>query len=191
MEILNNRSFGRSLLGGLLIVFVLIPAWLGVPAVNTVGSGHIRTSIPNGWSTFLTFLPVAPWLIKYLPQAGRMQMACDMIPGCKVVDAEGRVLAELTQEQGETFTVAEVVLADDLPRPRRAQPASLAPPLTYLVSDVLLPSLSIPVYRKGLRRAWGGGMAPVAVSTRRWTVLLALGAVAGFLVGRFLGRRKS
>ena len=83
------------------------------------------------------------------------------------------------------------VLADDMPRPRRPQPGSLAPPLTCLVSDVLLPSLSIPVYRRGLRRTWGGGMAQVAVSTRRWTVLLAIGVVAGFVVGRFLGRRKS
>ena len=166
-------------------------AWLRVPAVNTVGSGHIQTDIPNGWSTFLAFLPAAPWLVRYLPQAGRMQMACDIVPGCKVVDAEGRVLAELTQEQGETFTLAEVVLADERPRPGRAQPACLASPLVYLVSDVLLPSVSIPVYRKGLRRTWGGGMAPVGVSTRRWTVFLALGVVAGFLVGRFLGRRKS
>jgi len=166
-------------------------AWLGVPAVNTVGSGHIRTDIPNGLGTFLTFLPAAPWLVGYLPRAGRMGMSCDMVPGCKVVGADGQVQTELAQDQGETFTVAEVVLADDRPRPRRAQPASLAPPLTYLVSDVLLPSLSVPVYRKGLRRTWGAGMAPVAVSTRRWTVLLALGVVAGFLVGRFLGRRKS
>ena len=166
-------------------------AWLGVPAVNTVGSGHIRTEIPNGLGTFLTFLPAAPWLLGYLPQAGRMEMSCDMVRGCKVVDADGQVQTELAQEQGETFTVAEVVLADDMPRPRRPQPGSLAPPLTCLVSDVLLPSLSIPVYRRGLRRTWGGGMAPVAVSTRRWTVLLAIGVVAGFVVGRLLGRRKS
>ena len=126
--------------------------WLGVPAVNTVGSGHIRTDVPNGLGSFLTFLPAAPWLARYLPQSSRMQMSCPMVPGCKVVGADGQVLAALTQEQGETFTVAEVTLADERPRPRGPQPASPVPFLTYLVSDVLLPSLSVPVYRRGLRR---------------------------------------
>jgi predicted amidohydrolase len=131
-------------------------SWLGVPCVNTVGSGHIRTGIPNGLGSFLTFLPIAPWLVRYLPQAGRMQMSCDMIQGCKVVDAHGQVLAELAQGEGETFTAAEVTLADERPCPQKPQPASPVPFLTYLSSDVLLPWLSIPVYRRGLRRVWEG-----------------------------------
>ena len=130
-------------------------AWLGVPTVNTVGCGRIRTTIPNGRASFLTFLSLAPWLVKYLPQANRMEMACDMTPGCKVVDASGQVLAELTQEQGEAFTVAEVTLADEKPRPQGPQPASPVPFLSYLSSDVLLPALSAPVYRKEMRRVWG------------------------------------
>ncbi len=165
-------------------------AWLGVPAVNTVGCGHIRTAIPNGMGSFLTFVSLAPWLIKYLPQADRMEMSCDMTQGCKVVDANGRVLTELTQEQGETFTVAEVTLADEKPRPQEPQPASLVPLLSYLSSDVLLPALTVPVYRKGLRRAWGEGMSPVKASTRKWVILLGLGVVVGFLVGLLLGRRR-
>ncbi len=141
-------------------------AWLGVPAVNTVGSGHIRTAIPNGLGSFVTFLPTAPWLVKYLPQANRMEMSCGMTQGCKVVDASGQVLTELTQEQGETFTIAKVTLADEKPRPRKPQPTSPVPFITYLSSDVLLPSLTVPTYRKGLRRAWGKDMAPVEASTR-------------------------
>jgi len=129
-------------------------AWLGVPTVNTVGCGRIRTAIPNGRASFLTFISLAPWLVKYLPQADRMEMACDLTPGCKVVLASGQTLAELTQEQGETFTVARVTLADEKPRPRGPQPASPVPRLSYLSSDVLLPALSVPVYRKGLRRVW-------------------------------------
>lgn len=165
-------------------------AWLGVPAVNTVGAGHIKTKIPNGLGSFLTFVPLAPWLIKYLPQAGRMEMSCDMTQGCKVVDASGRVLTELTQEQGETFAIAEVTLADEKPRPRGPQPESRVPFLSYFSSDVLLPMLTVPTYRKGLRRAWGKGMAPVEASTRKWTILLGIGMVAGFLSGVFLSRRK-
>ena len=115
-----------------------------------------------------------------------MEMACDLTPGCKVVDAGGQVLAELTQEQGETFTTAEVTLADEKPRSRGPQPASPVPFLSYLSSDVLLPALSVPVYRRGLRRAWGEGMAPVAASTRRWGILLGPGVVAGFLESGWL-----
>ena len=164
--------------------------WLGVPAVHTVGSGHIRTEVPNGMGSFLTFLPLAPWLVTYLPQSGRMHMSCDMVQGCKVVDAGGEILTELTQAQGETFTVAEVTLADGTPRPRGPQPASLIPFLTYLSSDVLLPALTIPIYRRGLRRTWGDGMAPVATSIRNWTILLGLSVVVSLLVGLLLGRRK-
>jgi hypothetical protein len=127
-------------------------AWLGVPAVNTVGSGHIRTAIPNSIGSFLTFLPLAPWLVRYLPQAGQMQMSCAMVPGCKVVDADGQVVAALTQAQGESFTMAEVTLADEKPSPREAQPASRLSWFTYFISDVLLPSLTAPVYRRGVRQ---------------------------------------
>jgi hypothetical protein len=166
-------------------------AWLGVPAVNTVGTGHIKTAIPNGRASLLAILPAAPWLAKYLPQANQLQMSCAMVQGCKVVDASGQVLTELTQEQGETFTTAEVALAAEKPSPQKPQPAALLSWPVYFSSDFALSLLSVPVYRKGLRRAWGAGMAPLEAATRNWLVLLGLGVVAGFLVGVLFGRRKS
>jgi hypothetical protein len=120
-----------------------------------------------------------------------MEMSCNMTQGCKVVDASGQVLTELTQEQAETFTIAEVTLADKRPRPRKSQPTSLVPFITYLSSDMLLPALTVPTYRRGLRRAWGKEMAPVDASTRRWTFWLGLGTVVGFLLGVFRSRRMS
>ncbi len=166
-------------------------AWLRVPAVNTVGCGHIKTAIPNGLGTLLTFLPAAPWLVKYLPQAKKMEMSCAITQGCKVVDASGQVLTELTQEQAETFTIAEVTLAAKKARPRKPQPTPLVSFFTYLTSDVLLPSLTVSTYRKGLRRAWGKEMAPIDAATRKWTLLLGLGMVAGFLAGLLWRRKKS
>jgi hypothetical protein len=165
-------------------------AWLNAPAVNTVGSGHIKTSIPNGLAALLVLLPVAPWLIKYLPQANQLQMSCDLVPGCKIVDANGQVLTQLAQEQGETFTMAEVTLADEKRFPQEPQPASPIPWFTYLVSDIALPWLTIPVYRKGLRRVWGRQMAPVEPRTRRWMILLGMSVIASFLMGFLLGRRR-
>jgi len=156
-------------------------AWLGVPAVNIVGSGRIQTAIPNGRASLLCFLPAAPWLVKYLPQANQMQMACDLIAECKIVDANGRALTKLSGEQGETFTIANVTLADEKPSPRAPQPKALASWLTYLLSDTLLPQIVIPVYRRGLRCTWGPQMAPVGSSTRRWIPLLGLSVVAVFV----------
>lgn len=170
-------------------------AWLQVPTVNTVGSGRITTRIPNGVGSLLTFLPAAPWLVRYLPQASQMQMTCDMVQGCEVVAASGQVLAELTQEQGETFTIAEVTLPDRKPRPQGPQPASPVSWLSYFASDIVLPLLTIPVYRQGLRLAWGKEMAPVETSTRRWMSLVGAGMVAGLglgiLIGMPWGRRKT
>lgn len=127
-------------------------AWLGVPAVNTVGAGQITTAIPNGLATLLAFLPLAPIFARYLPQARQLQMSCPMAPGCKVVAATGAVLAEVPAGAGDAFTLATVSLPEARPRPQAAQPRSTVPWLAYLSSDVILPLLSIPTYRRGARR---------------------------------------
>jgi len=132
-------------------------AWLGVPVVNTVGSGRVETPIPNGRGTILAFAFLAPWLLRYLPQANRMWMSCEMTPGCKVVDGSGQVVAEVGQERGESFAIAGVGLADSSPRPQGPQPPSPVPRLAYLSSDLLLPALTAPLYRRGVRRVWGRG----------------------------------
>jgi hypothetical protein len=128
-------------------------AWLGVPAVHTVGCGHIRTGIPNGRLSLLMYALAAPWLLKYLPQANRLQISCDMMHKCKVVAASGEVLVELTKEDGEAFALARVRLAESKPSPQGPQPASLVPGPAYFLSDVLLPTITKSVYRRG-RRQW-------------------------------------
>ena len=131
-------------------------AWLGVPAVQTVGSGHIRTPIPNGLLSLVSYLPVAPKLIKYLPQGNSIQLECDFVQGCKIVDRDGQVQTELAQAQGETFTIAEVVVPDEKTEPQNPQPKSLLPRISYLSSDTVLPLLMLSVYRRGVRRGIAG-----------------------------------
>lgn len=184
------KDSGRRLFGAMINEQT---AWLGVPAVNTVGCGRITTAAPRGRAALLAILPSAPWLARYLGQAGDMQLTCDFIQGCKVVDADGRVLAELAQDQGEGFALAQMALPER-PQPRGAQPPSRVPAFAYLSSDAILPWLLAPVYRRGVRRAWGAQMAPppigawlraagivgivlgLAVRLRRWHNLLPLGA---------------
>jgi hypothetical protein len=159
-------------------------AWLGVPAVNTVGCGQITTAIPRGLGSLLTIVPIAPQLAKYLPQAGQMQMTCQMVQGCKVVAGDGRVLSELAQADGETFTMAEIILPDRKTQPHGRQPAAPISPLSYLASDYLLPILTTPVYREGLRQTYGPHMAPVNAPSRRWLMLLAVVGGLAYLLGR-------
>jgi predicted amidohydrolase len=166
-------------------------AWLRVPAVNTVGSGQLRVDVPHSTVLMLSLLPQAPWLVRYLAQSDRLQMSCSMVPGCKVVDAAGRSLAELAQEQGEAYALAEVSLADRLPSPCEPQPPSRLPVTAYLLSDVILPASCIPDYRRGLRRVWGGDMAPVDAATRIWKTALGIGLLFSFGLGMILGRRRN
>lgn len=169
-------------------------AWLRVPAVNTVGTGSLWLDVPHGTVLVLSLLPQAPWLIRYLPQSSRMHMSCGMVPGCKIVDATGQPLAELAQEQGEAVAVAEVALSEVRPSPVGPQPPSRLPLAAYLLSDLMLPALCVPDYRRGLQRTWGPGMAPVDATTRRWMGVVGLvGLVSlavGWLWGRYRQRRK-
>jgi predicted amidohydrolase len=142
------KGTGRLLFGDMLNQQT---AWLGVPAVNTVGAGHLQTNIPNAFLSLAAFVPLSPQVVKYLPHANQVQLSCDFLQGCKIIDAQGRVMTELTQAQGETFTLAEVSLADKKPVPDGVQPKSLLPKISYLSSDFLLPLLTIPAYRRGLR----------------------------------------
>ena len=126
-------------------------AWLGVPAVNSVGCGHIQTDIPRARQIVLGWAVTAPRLFKYLPQASRLQMSCDMVHQCKVVDAGGQVLSGLTREDGEAYTLAQVSLSGSRPTPQEPQPASSIRRLSYFLSDLYLPTIAKSVYREGQR----------------------------------------
>jgi hypothetical protein len=141
-----------------------------------------------GLATLLALLPTAPWLARYLPMADRMRMAADLIQGCKIVAADGRVLTEMAQAQGEGFTIATVALADSPPRPGGAQPPSRVPPFAYISSDLVLPWLVAPIYRHGVRQAWGQHMAAQDAGIKR-RVLIGAGVLVG-LAAALLARRR-
>lgn len=126
--------------------------WLGVPTVQTVGTGHIRTAIPNAFLTFLSYVGAAPKLTKYLPQAAQMEMECDFVQGCKVVAGDGTVQSELPQSDGDNYTLAEIGLLPSKGQPRGEQPSSLLAWLSYFTSDFLLPLLMRPIYRRGVKK---------------------------------------
>jgi Carbon-nitrogen hydrolase len=127
-------------------------AWLGVPTVNTGGSGHFQTYLPRTAPIVWGYSMMVPRLAKYRSQAEQMQLSCDMIPSCRVFTADGVVVAERTPAQGEGFACADVALADSKPVPHGPQPPAQIPSSAYFNADVLVPFLMKPVYRNGLKK---------------------------------------
>lgn len=145
----------RSMIGSAPLAFGQMfcqqAAWLGVPAVNSGASGILNSPVPTGAGTFLPFYPSLVKFLK-LPREQQVAMTCGFIPACKILDANGEVLGELSPQQGENFVLSEVTLAEKKPFPLFRQPRSPMPVLSYLLSDVLLPWASIPLYEEGISR---------------------------------------
>ena len=127
-------------------------AWLGVPVVHAMACGHFRSPVPRGTLSLLFFLPAAPGLARYLPQANKAQLACDLPSECKILDTSGGTLSRLAQEEGEAYTLAEVTLAEEKPQPKKPPPRPPIPRVAFVIADAALPRLMLPIYRQGLRR---------------------------------------
>jgi len=130
--------------------------WLGVPVVNSGASGCVQTQMPKPRALLGILGLLTPRLFRLLPKAEQLQMSCDMISSCKVVDAGGSILAQRLPTDGEGFAISEVALADTKPTPTEDQPQ---PPLPRMIagmaifqSDVLVPSLMRSVYKNGLKK---------------------------------------
>ncbi|UCC52866.1 MAG: carbon-nitrogen hydrolase family protein [Anaerolineaceae bacterium] len=128
-------------------------AWLGVPAVHAIASGHVHTELPMARRAMIAMALNAPWLLKYLPQANGMQMSCDAVQECKIINSGGEIFARLSEEDGEAFVTAEVQIASSRQAPHTPQPATPIPDMSYFFVDRLLPAIVKPVYRKG-QRMW-------------------------------------
>ena len=145
----SMKDAGKRVFGDM---FAAQTTWLGVPAVNSGASGHIQTAIPRARTLLFSLLALAPKVARYLSQADQLQMACDMIPSCRVVDANGQVLTQRAQLEGEGFTLAEVTLPETKPAPRGPQPKAPLNAIAYFNADTLVPFLMRAVYQKGIHR---------------------------------------
>jgi Carbon-nitrogen hydrolase len=130
--------------------------WLGVPVVNSGASGCVQTQMPKARALLATLGLLTPRLFKLLPKAEQLQMSCEMISSCKVVGADGSILAQRLPSDGEGFAISAVTLADSKSTPTEDQPH---PPLPHMIagmaifqSDVLVPSMMRSVYKNGLKK---------------------------------------
>ena len=147
------KNAGRSFFGEMVNQQA---GWLGVPVVNSGASGRVKTQIPKANTLLKMFILFAPHIRKLLPTARQLQMSCEMIPSCKVVNASGHVLAERMPAHGEGFVLAEVSIGDSKSRPGNQQPNPPMNSMEYLISllnaDFVIPSMMKSVYKNGLMR---------------------------------------
>ncbi len=156
-------------------------AWLGVPAVSSAGTGTFESRMPAARGSLAAILPTAPHLARHLPHADDAILRCAMVPACRILNAGGQILATQPQAAGESFALAQVTLPAGKTRPRDPQPRAQASLPAYLISDVVLPALTEPTYRRDARRAWGRSMAPAEIPTWKGLALLLLGLLIGRL----------
>ena len=96
----------------------------------------------------------------------------------KIVNAEGDVIARLTEPEG--VVVADVELSAQTPSaPSMVQPEFSYSSMTYLGVDILGPAMMERAYREGVREAWGKKMAPKRRSVR-WFIIVVLVFIASF-----------
>jgi hypothetical protein len=131
----------------------------------------------------------SPLLLRHLPEANQLEMSAEMIPAGKIINAVGETLSSLKPEDGASYCIAQVQLSKEKKQRLESQPKTGIPWMTYLISDILLPGISIPVYRKGVRQAWGSRMAPYETTTRNWSLLLGITGFAAFIFGLIAGNR--
>ncbi len=124
--------------------------WLGVPVVNTTGSGLFQSALPRPRLSLLTYILFRPRLWKYLKDADKVRAETDYFPETYVAAADGTLLQRVT-ETGDALVVSAVELAGERPRPRQKQPAFGISPLAYL-ADWLANRLLDGYYRRGVRR---------------------------------------
>jgi hypothetical protein len=123
-------------------------AWLGVPFVGSTACGVVRTPLPNPVGSLMGFLPTAPWLIRYLPQLKHVEVSAGLVEAARIFAADGRLVAGLRGEQGESFALAEVSLPAERPQPQGPQPKPPVPSLVYLASDTFLTAASRGTYAR-------------------------------------------
>lgn len=163
-------------------------AWLGVPVVNTTGTGQFKTHVPLAQISLGAYLLARPDKWRHFRHLSQAQVQSGYYQASYVADQYGRELAKVAPET-EGFALAEVELATHTPVPVRPQPRYPLSGFAYRF-DELANVLLVPQYRQGVRRAYGPQMAPVKRETKMWLGVVLTALATGLLLGVWLNRRR-
>jgi Carbon-nitrogen hydrolase len=165
-------------------------AWLGVPLLQAIASGHFRSAVPNPRTSLLAMLPAVPQVAPYLNQADQMQVSCAMTPACKIVNSAGERLTQLDPAQGEAYAISEIEIADEKLHPIGPPPGPTATWFTYLTSDVILPFISRSAYQRGVQTLPDRPPRLNSFTPQKWLIAIGLGALIGLLLAVFWPRQR-
>ncbi len=153
--------------------------WMRVPVVNTAAAGRFESPVPQTRLSLLGGLLLSPRMLpRTFGDLSSVRIEADYHAQTKVINAEGIVLARVS-ENSDGIAVAEIELGDHAPIPTEPQPQSAYRFLAYFLSDVLLPAITIPLYRKGYRDVHGEGMAPRDSRTKVWVGVVLFAFLLG------------
>ncbi|NDJ76023.1 MAG: carbon-nitrogen hydrolase family protein [Chloroflexi bacterium] len=159
-------------------------AWLGVPAIQSIPYGQFKTRIPLPWISLGILLGRTTDRWRYIPQGKNALLTGPFYTDNQIVDASGDILARYDAE-ADGFALATVELADERP-----QPSGKPPRYTIPIPHMMIANALAPLYRRGVRRAWGRNMAPVDQTTRYWQPYVLGALISGFVWGRMGGGHK-
>jgi hypothetical protein len=166
-------------------------AWLGVPLLQAIASGHFRSPVANPQASVLAMLPAVPGFIRYFNQADQVQVSCDMTAACKIVNRAGEIVTRLAPAQGETYAIGAIEIADGKPQPTGPIPGPTATWFTYLTSDVILPLISRSTYQRGVQTLPDRSSRSGGFNSQKWIVAIGLGILIGLVLALIWPRKKS
>jgi predicted amidohydrolase len=166
-------------------------AWLGVPLLQAIASGHFRSPVANPRASVLAMLPAVPGFIRYFSQADQVQVACEMTAACKIVNNAGAIVTRLDPAQGETYAIGEIEIADRKPQPIVPLPGLTATWFTYLTSDLILPLISRSTYQRGVQSLPDRPPRPGGFNSQKWLIAIGLGVLIGLVLALIWPRKKS
>ena len=122
-------------------------AWLRVPVIHASGSGKFRSPMPAPGVSVMGFVLGRPkeWL--RVRDSAAVQLEADYGQHTQIISADGQVIGCAT-EAGDSFTLAEVKLADEMPKPATPQPKMRTSAIAYFVADIFGPAVLRSVYRR-------------------------------------------
>lgn len=119
---------------------------LGVPLVNTTGTGHFRSHIPRPKMAVLLLGFFFPRIWKHFKQAEQIEIETDYFNETYISDAAGQVLAQVPPET-EGFVMAEVNLPA-APPPAKGKPPRYGMPLSGYGLDWFFRRVTTATYRQ-------------------------------------------
>ncbi len=128
-------------------------AYLGVPVVNTTGTGIFSSAVPSPKASLAVYLLMRPDFWKYIPQADAVRVETGYYNETYIADADGQVLQRVSPEV-EACALAEVALADTPPQPHGKQPPFGISAFAYGF-DAFANGMLASAYRRGIRRIRG------------------------------------